>query len=614
MADESGRAALLCFGRPFLSKQFLPGRRFWVSGRFQARRGELACGSFELEPFDPEEESRIVGRILPLYPLTEGVTQRAMRLLQAQALEEAGAGAGLDEELPEGLRARRGLPGIREALRGLHFPQSEGEQALARRALVYTELFYYQLQLRRARRERQAASRRRERHAQNLKRELLARLPFRLTGDQEKALAQIEADLFAPHPSSRLLQGEVASGKTLVALLAALAVIEAGEQAALLAPTELLARQHADTAARLLEPLGVRVAFLSGGVQGEGRARLTAALAAGEVDLVVGTHALFSEEVRYRSLGLAIVDEQQRFGVAQRQAILAKGTAPDLLLTTATPIPRSLALVLFGDLELSELRESPRGRRPVVTHLTQRGNEARVYERVREEVRRGGQAYFVYPLIGEEGGEAEEGGAEGMHRRLAREVFPDLRLAVLHSRVPEERKLRVMADFAAGRLDILVATSVMEVGVDVPNASCIVIEQAERFGLASLHQLRGRVGRGARQSYAFLVYSRDITEAAASRLKAVLASSDGFALAEEDLRLRGPGDFLGQRQSGALRLGVAELARDWEMCLAARSDALELAEADPQLSRPENRPVREVLGLLEGRKEEAGRAGHGWVL
>jgi len=615
--DESGRAALLCFGRPFLSRVLQPGRRFWVSGRFQHQHGELACGSFELEPFEPEEESRIMGRILPVYPLTEGVNQRALRRLTVQALEAAGE---LAEELPDELRLRHGLPGIGEALRGLHFPQSESEQAAARRALAYTELFYYQLQLDRSRRARQACLRRRERHAQSLKAGLLARLPFRLTGDQERALAEIEADLFSPHPSSRLLQGEVASGKTLVALLAALAVIEAGEQVALLAPTELLARQHADTAARLLEPLGLRVAFLTGGVQGEARERLLAGLYSGEVDLAVGTHALFSQGVRYRSLGLAVVDEQQRFGVRQRRALLAKGPAPDLLMMSATPIPRSLALVLFGDMGLSELREMPRGRLPVVTHLTRQGNEGRVYERVREEVRRGGQAYFVYPLIGAAAGEGdatgtEAGGvkeAEGMYRLLASEVFPELRLALLHSRVPEEVKVRAMAEFAAGRVDILVATSVMEVGVDVPNASCIVIEQAERFGLASLHQLRGRVGRGPRQSYAHLVYGEVLSDTAAARLKAVLASGDGFALAEEDLRLRGPGEFLGARQSGSLRLGIADLQRDWEICLAARADALAIAGADPGLGRPENALVREVLELLAGGGGES--EDHGWIL
>ncbi len=598
--DESGRAFLLCFGRPFLSRQLQPGRRFWVSGRFQARRGELACSAFELEAYDPQEESRIVGRILPVYPLTEGLSQRTLRLLVAQALE-AGEPA---EQLPESLRARRGLPPLREALRALHFPGSEEEQAAARRCLAYTELFYYQLQLERARRAQQAVSRRRERHAQLLRQRLLARLPFHLTGDQERALAEIEEDLFSPHPVTRLLQGEVGSGKTLVAVLAALLVIEAGEQAALLAPTELLARQHADTAARLLEPLGVRVAFLSGGVQGEARERLLAALGRGGVDLAVGTHALFSPGVSYRRLGLAIVDEQQRFGVRQRGALLAKGTAADLLLMSATPIPRSLALVLFGDLSLSELREMPRGRLPVITHLTRQGNEDRVYERVREEVQRGGQAYLVHPLIGAESGGPRE--AEAMFRRLKRETFPQARLGLLHSRVPEPEK--VMAAFAAGKLDLLVATSVLEVGVDVPNATCLVVQQAESFGLASLHQLRGRVGRGPRQSYAFLIYGEGLSPAGAARLKAVLGSSDGFALAEEDLRLRGPGEFLGLRQSGALRLGLAELGRDWEICRAARADALEVSGADPGLARPEN------ALLLERLEEASANADHGWTL
>jgi ATP-dependent DNA helicase RecG len=325
-------------------------------------------------------------------------------------------------------------------------------------------------------------------------------------------------------------------------------------------------------------------------VQGEGRERLLEALGSGEVDLVVGTHALFSPAVSYRRLGLAIVDEQQRFGVRQRGALLAKGKAADLLMMSATPIPRSLAQVLFGGLGLSELRELPRGRLPVVTHLTRRGNEGRVYERVREEVRRGGQAYLVHPLIGEESGGPRE--AEAEFRRLKRESFPELRLGLLHSRVAEPEK--VMAAFAAGRLDLLVATSVLEVGVDVPNATCLVVQQAESFGLASLHQLRGRVGRGPRQSYAFLIYGEGLSQAAAARLKAVLASSDGFALAEEDLRLRGPGEFLGLRQSGALRLGLAELGRDWELCQAARADALEMSRARP--------------GLLE----EAD-ADHGWT-
>ena len=601
--DDSGRAELLCFGRAFLSRVLLPGRRFWLSGRFQAQGGSLECSTFELEPYDPREASRSFGRILPLYPLTEGLSQTVVRRLVERALEWAAP--RLQEALPAGLRERRRLESFSRALRALHFPGSEEELAGARRALAYTELFAYQLALGRARQERLRQARSRPRHAQNLKAGLLARLSFRLTADQERVLAEVELDLFGPHPSARLLQGEVGSGKTLVAFLAALAVIEAGEQAALLAPTELLARQQAEAAARLLEPLGVRVAFLSGGVQGEPRGSLKAALAEGRVDLLVGTHALFSEDIRYRRLGLAIVDEQHRFGVGQRQAFLAKGASPDLLLMTATPIPRTLALALFGELELSELREMPRGRRPVITHLSRQGNEARVYQRVAQELEAGGQAYFVYPLI-EESPELDLKHAEGMFRAL-KKMFPAFRLGLIHSRLPEGEKVEVMAGFSSGRVRALVATSVMEVGMDVPNASCIVVEHAERFGLSALHQLRGRVGRGPRQSYAFFVYSPELTESGKERLKAILGTSDGFAIAEQDLRIRGPGEFLGQRQSGSFRLAVADLARDWDTLLEARADAFELLERDPSLVAPEHALLRSLL-------PEEPYADHGWIL
>ena len=601
--DDSGRADLLCFGRAFLSKVLLPGRQFWLSGRFQRQGGRLACSSFELERYDPREASRSFSRILPLYPLTEGLSQTAIRRLVERALEWAAP--RLQEALPASLRERRRLEGFGRALRALHFPGSEEELAVARKALAYTELFAYQLALGRARQERLTAARSRPRHAQNLKAALLARLAFRLTGDQERVLAEIERDLFGSHPTARLLQGEVGSGKTLVAFLAALGVIEAGEQAALLAPTELLARQQADAAARLLEPLGVRVAFLSGGVQGEPRESLKAALAEGRVDLLVGTHALFSEDIRYHRLGLAVVDEQHRFGVRQRRAFLAKGASPDLLLMTATPIPRTLALALFGDLELSELRELPQGRRPVISHLSREGNEIRVYQRVGQELQAGGQAYFVYPLI-EESQELDLKHAEGMFRTL-KKMFPAFRLGLIHSRLPEEKKVEVMAGFSSGRVQALVATSVMEVGMDVPNASCIVVEHAERFGLSALHQLRGRVGRGPRQSYAFFVYSPELTESGKERLKAILGTSDGFAIAEQDLRIRGPGEFLGQRQSGSFRLAVADLARDWDTLLEARADAFELLERDPGLVAPEHALLRSLL-------PEEPYADHGWIL
>jgi ATP-dependent DNA helicase RecG len=420
------------------------------------------------------------------------------------------------------------------------------------------------------------------------------RLPFELTGDQLRVLEEIQTDLFAPHPAARLLQGEVGSGKTLVALAAALWVIEAGEQAALMVPTELLARQHGDNAARLLEPLGVRVAFLSGSVQGTSRRLLLASLAAGDIDLLIGTHALFSKDVLYRRLGLVIVDEQQRFGVAQRQALLAKGDHPDLLLMSATPIPRTLALSVFGQLDVSEIRMLPRGRKAVITHLTRQGNEAKVYERVRREIALGGQAYFVYPLI-EESSALDLKNAERMFQKLKRGIFADLRLALIHSRVEEEQKIRVMQEFAGGGIDILVATSVLEVGVDVPQASCMVIEHAERFGLSSLHQLRGRVGRGQRQSYAFLIYGKNLTESGVARLKAIMSSTDGFQIAEEDLKIRGPGEFLGQKQSGFVRFGIADLLSDWDLFLLAREDAREILSRDAELLSPPHRALRALI-------------------
>jgi len=590
--DETGRAALLCFGRGYLSGILQTGRWFWVWGRFQRRYNELQASDFEIEAYEPGHERAEYARILPIYALTEGLSQKAVRQLMRRALESVKQ--QLSEEIPPAFRDRRECLPKGTALAAVHFPESMEQLARARKTLVYEELLHYQLALGRSRLARASVARSRSRHPGALKRALLERLPFALTADQLRVLQEIEEDLFRPHPGARLLQGEVGSGKTLVALAAALSVIEAGEQAALLVPTELLARQHGDSAAGLLEPLGVRVAFLSGSVQGPPRRLLLESLQSGEIDLLIGTHALFSEEVRYGRLGLVIVDELQRFGVAQRRALLAKGDHPDLLMMSATPIPRTLALSAFGELEASEIRTLPLGRKTVITHLARQGNETKVYERVRREVARGGQAYFVYPLI-EESASLDLKDAERMYQQLKRGVFADLRLALIHSRVSEEEKIRVMREFAAGQIDVLVATSVLEVGVDVARASCMVIEHAERFGLSNLHQLRGRVGRGERQSYAFLIYSNNLTETGIARLRAIMTSTDGFQIAEEDLKIRGPGEFLGQKQSGFPRFGIADLLSDWDLFLLAREDAREILSQDPGLLDPQHRALREVF-------------------
>jgi ATP-dependent DNA helicase RecG len=404
---------------------------------------------------------------------------------------------------------------------------------------------------------------------------------------------------------ARLLQGDVCSGKTLVSFLAALLAIEQGGQAAIMAPTELLARQHAENAARLLEPIGIRPAFLTGNIKAAGRSQLLKRLASGDIDMVIGTHALFSKDVIYRNLSFVVVDEQHRFGVTQRQSIMAKGDHPDLLMMSATPIPRTLAFTVFGDLDVSVIRDLPPGRKAVKTHLTKQSNENKVYDFVRKELASGRQAYFVYPLI--ESGDSDLKDAQSMAEKLADKIFPQYKTALIHSRLDDEQKRQTMEAFRSGEIHILAATSVVEVGVDVPNASCMVIEHAERFGLSALHQLRGRVGRGADQSYCFLVYSEPppdpadifsggLSEDGKTRLKVMLENNDGFVIAEEDLKLRGPGQIAGTEQSGYLSLGIADPLRDIKVLEQARTDAFAMLESDPGLLRPEHLRTAAAMG------------------
>jgi ATP-dependent DNA helicase RecG len=599
VTDESGEASLLCFGRAFLRRVLVPGSRFYVWGSFHTRRGELQSSDFELEPWS--ENPVGFGRILPVYPLTEGLTQGAVRKLMLRAITDLAP--SLEPPLPRGvaptLPSGRAFPGPADALSGVHFPRARAEADECRAALAYEELFYFETSVLRRKRAL-AATRPRVRVPETrLRDSLVTRLPFTLTADQVRVVAEIEADLMSGVPMARLLQGDVGCGKTLVALLSIMLVVGGGEQAAFLAPTELLARQHAENAARLLEPLGVRMAFLSGSVTGEARGLLLQALASGGVDLLFGTHALFSEEVTFKDLGLVIVDEQHRFGVLQRQALLKKGTSPDLLLMTATPIPRTLALTAFGDLDVSSIRTMPAGRKPVITHLAREGNEEKVYRRVRQEIELGRQAYFVYPLI-EESETLDVKDAESAFRALQETTYKDIPMALIHSRVPEEDKEAAMSRFASGEAKILVATSVVEVGVDVANASCMVIEHAERFGLSTLHQLRGRVGRGADQSYAFLVYGTKLTPEGVERLKIMMETTDGFAIAERDMRLRGPGELLGVRQSGFLNFRVADLMQHGPLLFQARDDVKRLLAEDPGFLRPENRVIARVLAAANG--------------
>ncbi|HCM25321.1 MAG TPA: ATP-dependent DNA helicase RecG [Treponema sp.] len=652
--DGSARAVLVCFNRPFLEKQLPVGSRFRLWGRFYYKYGEIQSTAFEAEPVAPTAAGTpylapsgaaegaaapaaagpgagaaaaagpAAGRILPVYPLSAGLVQGELRRIIKRALHQYGQ--HLENELPAALIERDGLMTKAAALAAIHFPSSMKELEEAKRTLIYEELFYLEtivgkqaMARRTARRTDagaeaaplEAASRgaapRGAAPALSPKQALLAeRLPFDLTGDQKAAITQMNADMEDGFPMARLLQGDVGSGKTLVAFMACLRAVELGGQAAVMAPTELLARQHAENAAVVLEPLGIRLAFLTGNVKASGRSRLLRALSEGSIDIVVGTHALFSRDVEYRSLRLVVVDEQHRFGVTQRAAIMAKGDLPDLLMMSATPIPRTLALTVFGDLDVTVIRQMPAGRKPIKTHLSRQSNEAKVYDFVRAELDAGRQAYFVYPLIEGEGegsgaGSGEGSGADGikdavsMARRLATKVFPKHAVALVHSKLEEEEKRLAMESFRNGKARVLVATSVVEVGVDVPNASCMVVEHAERFGLSALHQLRGRVGRGDAQSYCFLVYSEHLADDGKARLKAMLESGDGFVIAEEDLKLRGPGQIAGIEQSGYLSLGLADPVRDAKVLERARADAFSMLERDPELALAEHRVVSAVL-------------------
>lgn len=590
--DKGTIAELACFNRPFLEKSFPVDTRVAVYGSFNSKYGAIQSSAFEIE-----REDASLARVLPVYSLTAGLSQTQMRKIVQNAL--ADYGRGIDSELPESVRRTHGIPTKQEILARMHAPATLADARKAHDALVFEELFLFEYAIGQRSLERRGrlpdfATQNATQYATGSsagtgtdrvappvplsprQQALLDRLPFQLTADQLASLDDINRDLSEGAVMARLLQGDVGSGKTLIAFLSCLAVVDAGGQCALLAPTELLARQHAENAARLLEPVGVRLAFLTGAIGSSGRTQLLHELKAGNIDIVIGTHALFSNGVSYRNLKLAVIDEQHRFGVLQRSAILDKGVEcspdrlpPHLLMMSATPIPRTLALSVFGDLDVSVIRTMPPGRKPVITHLAAHGNERKVYDFIARELAAGHQAYFVYPLIGDTDN-ASLKSAQTMYEELTTGIFPGTPAALIHSRIPEDEQRAVMERFRSGEIRILVATSVVEVGVDVANATCMVIEHADRFGLSALHQLRGRVGRGELQSWCFLVYSKNLTEDGKARLRVMHETTDGFLIAEEDLRIRGPGDIGGIQQSGYIAFNLADPVRDAAILETAR--------------------------------------------
>ncbi|MBI5543070.1 MAG: ATP-dependent DNA helicase RecG [Deltaproteobacteria bacterium] len=609
LGDGTGTIAATWYHyQPWLKHRFKVGERYLFSGEVRAFKGIREIAHPEMEPCpepidggasvdEPEPPDANFGRIVPVYPGFERYEQRPFRILVQRAAERFAS--SIEDPLPQEILARTSLPPLPEAIQAVHFPADVDLETLvahqhpAQRRLAFDELFLIQLGMALRRKGVRLSPGIAFRLDPAVRARASVRVPFELTHDQKKVLEEIFGDMVRPEPMNRLLQGDVGSGKTAVALVCALVAVENGYQAAFMAPTEILAEQHHRTLRTWLEPAGYKVALLTAGALKKQKDAVKDALASGEVQLAVGTHALLQEDVQFKRLGFVVIDEQHRFGVLQRAALMHKGVRPDVLVMTATLIPRTLAMTLYGDLDVSVIRQMPPGRQPVKTRLFGERARDKVYELVAKELAKGRQAFVVYPLVEESEKSDLQSATEGA-RRMA-EAFPGRQIGLLHGRMPVEEKDAVMCAFRDGRIHLLVSTTVVEVGVDVPNATVMVVESAERFGLSQLHQLRGRVGRGSERSFCFLIGAAWKNDAAYQRLSVMGQTNDGFVIAEKDLEIRGPGEFLGTRQAGVPGLVVANLMRDQDLLQLAREEARRLVDADPGLERTEHAALRRAL-------------------
>jgi ATP-dependent DNA helicase RecG len=597
--EDGGIISLKWFNQPYLKKIIKKTETIMASGEITVYRGrQMVHPDFEI--MTDEETNRLhTGRIVPFYPLTEGMSQKRLR-----RIIDNGITLYLDyleETLPESLIKEEALLPVREAICSIHRPETLADIERGKERLKFEELFYFEILLAlRKKRLKLQESHIKLSSTRDLVRKFMDFIPFKLTEDQKNAVREIQADLLSGKPMHRMLQGDVGSGKTVVAILVSLIIIESGYQVAFMAPTEILAEQHFLSMGSILAEMDVTNELLIGSVKAKEKTRIYDSLKTGKVKMVFGTHALIEDVVSFKRLGLVIVDEQHRFGVMQRARLLEKGEAPHFLVMTATPIPRSLSMTLYGDMDISTLKEMPPGRKEIVTRLTGERNRAKLYEFIREKVTKGEQCYIVYPLV-EESEKVDLKAATEMYEHLKGDVFKDKGVGLLHGRMKTEEKETVMQAFRKKEIMILVSTTVIEVGIDMPEATIMVIEHAERFGLSQLHQMRGRVGRGDKKSYCILLSPYKLSEEAEERLKTIESTRDGFKIAEKDLELRGPGEFFGTRQHGLPDLRFSNLVVDQPILQRARKRAFALIDNDPQLLKPENKCVRDCY--LEKYKE-----------
>jgi ATP-dependent DNA helicase RecG len=622
LGDESGTIACKWFNANAVWM-----KRTWKVGRAGVFSGEVSQFGYQREVHHPDAEwlpegggvqslldsdPANFGRIVPVYPLSEGIHQKTMRRVMREVVD--GFLSNIENVLPPELCPAE-FPPLREALGQVHSPPPEADLAdlnsgatPAHQALAFDEFFFWELGLALKKRgvlkEKGIAFQVTHRYTK----ELVRLLPFELTVAQRRVLAEIKADMMAPHPMHRLVQGDVGSGKTLVALMAALIAVENDFQVAVMAPTEILAEQHWHTIHRWCRQMGLEVTLITAGLKGKAKKDALARIADGTARIVIGTHAVIQDKVEFAKLGLGVIDEQHRFGVLQRGILKKKGVNPDILVMTATPIPRTLAMTLFGDLDLSVIDEMPPGRIPIETRVFFESRRTQLYAIIADQVRLGRQVYVIYPLV-EETEKMDLKAATQMAEHLQADIFPGLRVGLLHGRLSPMEKEAVMTSFTSRDFDILVATTVIEVGIDVPNATVMVIEHAERFGLSQLHQLRGRVGRGKEKSYCFLMTTGKLSEDGEKRLRVMESTGDGFRIAEADLEIRGPGDFLGTRQAGMPDFRVANILRDGSLLEKARRTAFDLLEDDPELNGPKHVPLHDELVRRWGKRLELASIG-----